>query len=326
MVQLACAARIAPLVCVAAAIAAPISALAQQYPAKPIRVIITIAAGSPSDVVLRSAAHQIQGSLGQPLNVENRPGGDMVIGSEACARAAPDGYTFCVVPGAAVSTNPHIFSRLPYDPDRDFKPVTALWFLIHGMIVTASLPVNSAKELQALAASKPGSLNIGTMGEGGADFHRLWLNEQWNTKIVGVPYKGANLVMTALIGGEIQLSLMTLGSLGGQAKAGKVKLLAVGSSKRLRHFPDVPIYAEVGLHGFPRTWWGLFAPAGVADAMVKRINSEFAALFHTPKFSEYLENQFLEPTVTSPEEFAVFLKKDRESAGLMVKRHNIPRR
>ncbi len=153
-------------------------AIAQQYPSKSIRIIIAIAAGSPSDVVVRAAGAQLHASLGQSLAIENRPGGDMVIGAAACAKASPDGYTFCVLPGAAVSTNPYIFSRLSYDPDKDFKPVTALWFLVHGMFVTASLPVNSLRELQALASANPGSLNSGTMGAGGADHHRRWLNDQ----------------------------------------------------------------------------------------------------------------------------------------------------
>ena len=122
---------------------------AQQYPSKPIRIIVAIAAGSPTDVVVRAAGRELLSALGQPLTVENRPGGDQVIGSEACARAAPDAYTYCVVSHTAISTNPHVFSKLSYDPDRDLKPVTALWYLIQGMIVSGSLPVNSVKELQA---------------------------------------------------------------------------------------------------------------------------------------------------------------------------------
>lgn len=304
---------------------AALQSFAQPYSSKPIRVIVAIAAGSPTDVVMRTAARELQNSLGQPLTIENRPGGDMVIGSEACVRAAPDGYTFCVVSNTAVSINPHIFSRLPYDPATDFTPVTPLWFLIQGMIGTASLPANSVKEVQALATARPGSLNMGTLGAGGADFHRRWLNEHWNTNIVGIPYKGANLVMNALVAGEIHLGLIALGSLGGQLKAGKVKLFAVGSSRRLRQLPDMPTYAEVGLEGFPRTWWGLFAPAGVAEAVVTKINSTVVQVFHKPQFAAYLESQFLEPAVTTPEEFAAFLKKDRETAGLMVRRFDIPR-
>jgi tripartite-type tricarboxylate transporter receptor subunit TctC len=307
----------------AVAMLAAFVAQAQPYPTKPIRVIVAIAAGSPTDVTMRTVARELQGSLGQPLTIENRPGGEMVVGSELCARAAPDGYTYCVVSNTAVSINPHLFAKLPYDPDKDFKPVTALWHLIQGVIANSSVPANSIRELQALAAARPGSLNSGTMGAGGADLHRRWLNDQLNTNIVGIPYKGANLVMNALVAGEVQMSLMALGGLGGQLKAGKVKLLVVGSSRRLPQFPDVPTYAEVGLENAPRTWWALLTPAGTPDPMVKRLNSEVVKLFNEPKFIAYLENQFLEPAVSSPEQFAAYLKEDRERAGRMVKKYNI---
>ncbi len=304
-------------------------AQAQQYPSRPIRIIVAIAAGSPTDVMLRTAGQQLQQPLGQSLVVENRPGGNQVVGAEACARSSPDAYTYCVVTNTAMSVNPHIISRLSYDPDKDFKPVTALWFLINGLVATASLPVNSIKELRTLAVSKPGSLNFATQGSGtGPDIFRQWLNEHWNTRIVGVPYKGANLIMNALIAGEVDFSrIAPLGDyIAVQMKAGKVKLLAVGTSKRLAQFPDVPTYAEVALDGFPeKTWWGLFAPAGTPDAMVRRVHAEFARLFRDPRFAAYLEAQFVEPAVTSPEQFAAFLKEDRERAGQTVKKYNVPR-
>lgn len=311
-----------PVLAIAALIS--FSVPAQPYPNKPIRIIIAIAAGSPTDVVMRAAAGEVHGPLGQPLTIENRPGGDQVIGAEACARSVPDGYTLCVISQTGISTNPHVFSKLSYDPARDFKGVVPLWFLIQGMIVSGTLPVKSVEELRALAIAKPGSLNLGNLGVGGPDLHRRWLNDKWNTQIVGVPYKGTNLVMNALISGELQLSLTALGGLGGQLKAGKVRLFAVGSSKRLKQFPEVPTYAEAGLDDAPRTWWGLFAPAATPDAMVKRVNAEFVRLFREPRFAEFLENQFLEPMPASPEEFAVFLKEDFERAGVVVKKYNLP--
>jgi len=307
-----------------------VPALAQPFPSKPIRVIIAIAAGSPTDVVIRTAGRELLNTLGQPLTIDNRPGGNQVIGSEACARAAGDGYTFCVVTNTAISVNPHIVSGLSYDPEKDFKPVTPLWFLINGVVATASLPATSVKQLKELASAKPGWLNFATQGAGtGPDIFRQWLNEQWKTDIVGVPYKGSNLIMNALIAGEIHFTrIAPLGAyVGVQMKAGKIRLLAVGTSKRLSQFPDVPTYAEVGLDGFPqRTWWGLFTPAGTPDAIVKRMNSEFVRLFREPKFAAYLESQYVESAVTTPEAFAAFLKEDRESSRLLVKRYNIPRR
>jgi tripartite-type tricarboxylate transporter receptor subunit TctC len=310
---------------VAAGLLAASAVQAQTFPSKPIRMIVGIAAGSPTDVTMRAVAQELRGSLGQPLTIDNRPGGEMVVASELCARAAPDGYTYCVVSNTAVSTNPHLFSKLSYDPEKDFKPVTGLWYLITGLLANASLPVKSFAELQALALARPGSLNQGTLGAGGADFSRQWLNEHWKTNIVSVPYKGANLVMNALLSGEIDISMTSLSGLGGQLAAGKVKIWAVSSSKRLRQLPDVATFSELGLEGYPRTWWGLFAPGGTPDAMAARINSEFVRVFRESKFSQYLENQFLDTMVSSPAEFATFLKEDRERSGQRIRKYNIPR-
>lgn len=314
---------------VAIAMFGTFQALAQQYPSKPIRVIVAIAAGSLTDVILRTAGREMLGSLGQPLVIENRPGGNMMIAPEVCAKAAPDGYTFCQVSNTVVSVNPHLYSKLAYDPDKDFKPVTLLFYLSQGLIANASLPVNSVKEMQALAAARPGSVNFATLGEGtGPDIFRQWLNERWNTNMTGIPYTGANLIMNALIAGDIHLTQIGPGPFSGQLRAGKIKMLAVDTPKRSRLFPDVPTYLEVGLDGFSeKLWWGLFAPAGTPDAMVRRINAEFARIFQSPKFLEYLENQFIEPAAaTTPEEFAAFVKEDRVRAGLMVKTYNVPRR
>jgi tripartite-type tricarboxylate transporter receptor subunit TctC len=302
--------------------------LAQSYPSKPIRVIVAIAIGSPTDVVLRAAGQELFGSLGQPLVIDNRPGGNMMIAPEACARASADGYTLCVVSNATMSLNPHVFSKLPYNPDRDFAPVTALWYLIQGLVATPSLSANSVRELQVLATAKSGTLNFGTLGDGtGGDILRQWLNETWKANIAGIPYKGANLITSALMGGEIQLSRISLSGLSGQVKAGKLKILALGASKRSRLFPEAPTYAEAGLGSFPdeKVWWGLFAPAATPEAIVRRINVEFVRLFREPKFGEYLDNQLLEPAVSTPEDFAAFVKEDRERAGLTVKKYNIPR-
>ncbi|OFZ90621.1 MAG: hypothetical protein A2V78_07200 [Betaproteobacteria bacterium RBG_16_64_18] len=297
------------------------------YPSKPVRIIVSIAAGSLTDVVARTAGQHLRNSLGQPVVIDNRPGGNMTIGAEACARAAPDGYTFCLLSNTSISLNPHVYSKLSYDPEKDFRPVALLFYLIQGLFASASLPVNSVQEVQALATAKPGSLNFGTLGAGtGPDIFRQWLNEHWKTNVVGIPYTGANLIMSALITGDIHLTQIGPGPFSGQLRAGKVKLLAVGLPKRSRLFPDVPTYAETGLDGFSeKLWWGLFAPAGTPDTVAKRINTEFGRLFQDPKFLEYLENQFIEPMTTKPEEFAAFLKEERELAGLMVKRYNFPR-
>ncbi len=298
-----------------------------RYPAKPIRMIVTVAAGAPTDLFLRALSQELQPRLGQPLVIDNRPGGNVMVGAEVCAKAPPDGYAFCAFSSDTMSVNPHVFSKLPYDPDKDFKAVGLLYYLIQGLIASASLPVSSVKDLQALAAQKKIALNFGTLGTGtNPDVFRQWLNERWKTDIAGIPYKGANLVMNALIAGEVELSRISLSTVGGLAKAGKVKVLAVGAARRSKVFPDVPTYAEVGLDGFSeQVGWGLLAPAGTPDAAVKRMNAEVARVFAEPKFQEYLDSQFLDPAIDTPEEFTAFLKQDRERSGQMVKKYNVPR-
>ncbi len=311
-----------------AALLLPAAVAAQErYPAKPVRVIAAIAAGSLTDIVLRRAAADLAGALGQPLVIDNRPGANTVVGADACARAAPDGYTWCVLNRDTVSVIPHISLKPPYDADKDFRGVTALYHIVQGVVTPASLPAGSMKELEALAKAKPDALNFGTFGaNSNPDIARKWLNEQWGVNIVGVPYKGANLILNALLAGEIQMTRISLGSMAAQARAGKVKVLAVGSEKRSRLFPDVPTYAEAGLGGSPEgLWWGLFAPAGTPDAMVRTMNGHFARAFNEPKFREYLESESLEPGISSPEAFDAFLKRDRESGARTVKKYNIPR-
>jgi tripartite-type tricarboxylate transporter receptor subunit TctC len=310
------------------ALSVAIPALAQTYPSKPIRVILGIGIGSPTDVVLRAVGSELLGSLGQPLIVDNRPGANNRIAMEACARAAADGYTLCVVNHGAVSYSPHLFSKLPYDPDKDYAPITLLWYLIQGLVASPSLAANSIKELQELATIKSASISFGTLGDSsGGDILRQTMNEYWKANMVGIPYKGANLLASALVSGEIQLGRISLNGLSGQVKAGKLKIIAVNSLKRSGLFPDVPTFAEAGLASFPdeKVWWGLFGPAAMPNPMVKRINGEVARLFRSPKFAAYLENQLLESAVTTPEEFAVFLREDRERAGLLLRKFNVPR-
>jgi tripartite-type tricarboxylate transporter receptor subunit TctC len=301
-------------------------AFAQTYPSKPIRVIMPLPAGAPMDLVLRTANQEMMPRLGQPLVVDARPGGNTAIGAEACARAAPDGYTLCVLSLDTLSFNPYVLAKLPYDPEKDFKPVTRLFDLVEGLMANASLPVNSVKELQALAASKPATLNIATLGPGSAtDVFRQWLNERWKTEIVGIPYKGANLVVTAVVAGEVHLAQISMGSAAGQIEGGKIKLLAIGGAKRSSLLPNVPTYDEAGLNGSPiHAWWGVLAPAATPDAVISRLNAEFNRAFREPKVVEFMASRFFDITVGTPDAFASFMKTDREHAGQIVKRYHVP--
>ena len=303
------------------------SAQAQTYPDRPIRLIVSIAAGSVTDVIMRKAAAELQPRLGQPLIIENRGGASGIVAAQACAQAAPDGYTLCVIYHSTMSYNPLLFDKLPYDPDRDLVPVTRLFFLNEGLFVSSALGVKSVAELKSLAIVKPDSLNFATLGEGSfPDLFLRWLNNQWGTRIVGVPYKGGGPAAQALAANQVQLTRFGIGNFLGLIQAGNVVALAVSADKRSPLLPDVPTLAEAGLAGYPgQGWWGLAAPKDTPSAIVDKVNSEFVKLFSEPGFIEYLNQQAVVAAPTTPAAFAAFLKDDRIAAEALVKLANSKR-
>ena len=292
-----------------------------QYPAKPIRVIVPIAAGSVTDVVMRAAGHELSARLGQPLVIDNRAGASGIIGAEACAKAPPDGYTICTIYTATTSVNPYAFDKLPYDPAKDFAPITRLYYVTGVLVVPASLPVNSVDELRALVTAKPRTVNFGTVGSGSyPEVFLKWLNHQWQVDLTAIPYKGGGPIVAALLSGEIQLSATGLGNMIGQLQGGQLRALAVSGEKRSKLFPNVPTMAEAGLGGFAgNLWWGLAAPAGTSPHVIARLNAEFVRLFGEPRFAEFLRAQAIEPALTTPEAFGTFLKADRQWTATLVK-------
>lgn len=303
------------------------SATAQGYPSRPVRIILETAPGSVFDLAVRSVTNQMGQQMGQSFVIENRPGASGIVAMEACAKAAPDGYTGCDVATNGFSFNPHLFNKLPYDPDKDFKPVSNLVLMIDGLVTSSALPVGNLQELRNLAVSKADGLNFGTLGEGSSvDFFRQLLGEQWKTKFVGIPYKGgANLTAAGLMSGEIDLSWGSLGSWIGGINGGKIKLMAVSSSKRLAQFPSVPTFAETGITGIGRVFFGLAMPAGTPDAIVSRLNAETVKALGEPKVQEQIAARYLEPDPTSIAEFAKFLREDRDRAGQLTRRFNVPK-
>jgi len=306
------------------------SAYAQTYPSKPIRFVLNVSVGVLSDIVMRVGVVELARQMGQPWVIENRQGGNFVPGATACKNSAPDGYTVCLVNEQAMSLNPHIISTLPYDPDKDFKPITNLYVQVSGVAAASQLAANSIGELRQMGAAKSGAMNFATLGPGTTqDILRQWMNRNWKTEFVGVPYKGMNVILNAIVAGESSLTQTSLGSAGPYLSGGKVKLLAVNSAKRLPKLPKVPTFSEVGLGEFidvqGRFWWGLVAPAGVPDSIIQRLNVEFHRLFREPKFAELVDSQFLDSVVGTPEQFAAFLKTDRERARQVVKIFNVPR-
>ena len=297
------------------------SAQAQTYPDRPIRLIVSIAAGSVTDVIMRAAAVELQPQLGQPLIIENRGGASGIIAAQACAQAAPDGYTLCVIYHSTMSYNPLLFDKLPYQPDRDLVPITRLFFLTEGLFVNAGLGVNSVAELKTLAQSKPDSLNYATLGDGSfPDLFRTWLNNQWGTKIVGVPYKGGGPAAQAVAANQVQVTRFGVGNFLGLIEAGKVKALAVSAAKRSPLLPNVPTFAEVGFGGYPgQGWWGLAAPKGTPPAIVDKVNAAFVKVFSDPKFVGFLDKQAVVAAPTTTAGFVAFLQEDRKAAETLIK-------
>src|SRR5262245_7608692 len=262
------------------------SANAQTYPNKPLRVVVAIAAGSVTDVIMRAAANELSPRLGQQLVIENRGGAAGILGAQTCAQAPGDGYTLCVIYHSTTSYNPLLFDKLPYDADKDFVPVTRLFFLNEGVFASNAINVKSIAELKALAAAKPNGLNYATLGDGSfPDLFMRWLNNQWGTRIVGVPYRGGGPAAQALAANEVQVTRFGIGNFMGLVQSDKVKALAVTADKRSPLLPDVPTLAETGLGSFPgQGWWGLAMPKGT-------LHAEFVKLFREPKFVEFLDKQ-----------------------------------
>jgi tripartite-type tricarboxylate transporter receptor subunit TctC len=301
-------------------------ASAQTYPDRPIRVIVPIAAGSVTDVIMRATASELAPRIGQSFVIENKGGASGIPGAQACAQAAPDGYTLCLVYHNTLSINPLMFNKLPYDADKDFTLITNLYLLVEALFVSSSLNVGTAAELKAYAQAHPAALNYGTLGPGSnPEMFLKWMNQKWNVNIVGIPYRGGGPIAQALVAGELQVAKMGLGNFLGLLGTGKIKPLAVAAARRSILVPEVPTLAEAGIDFPPFGWWGLAAPKGVPQPIVERLNAEFVKLYREPKFMAYLEKQAVLPASGTPAEFAAFLKKDRQDAEFLIKIANQPR-
>jgi tripartite-type tricarboxylate transporter receptor subunit TctC len=303
-------------------IAAP--ATAQTYPDHPIKLIVPISVGSITDVAARLTAQELQTRLGQPVVVVNRPGAAMVLGGTDCAKSPPDGYTLCLVSPDTMSFNPLTIPNLPYDPAKDFTPVIDMYHVVEGLIVPAGTAVGSLEELRAKAVAEPGKLNYGTLGERTTtDAFRQWLGEHWNTKFVAIPYKGGSEITSALLGNTIDVTKIGIGNLVSQLKDGKIKVLALTASRRWPQLPDVPTFSEAGFAAYPGgpIYWGVVVPTGTPAPIVARLHDELLAILQGAKFTDFASQNFLEPAAGSTGDFASFLKKDRQSAAILVDKY-----
>jgi tripartite-type tricarboxylate transporter receptor subunit TctC len=221
-----------------------------------------------------------------------------------------------------MSYNPFLLANLPYDPEKDFRPVTNMYNVIEGLLAKKGLAANSVAELRALAASAP-SVTMGSVGGGTSDIFRLWLNDVWKTNMVGVPFKGGSEIIAALLAGTIDVSKIGMGNVAGQLDESKLKVLALRSSRRNTLLPNVPTFSESGLGDFPGgpIFWGVVVARATPDPIVQRVNAELVQILRGPKFTEFAKKQFLDVEASSPEQFAAFLKEDREHAGQLVKKY-----
>ena len=299
-------------------------AAAETYPEHPIKLIVPISVGSITDVAARLTAQELQTRLARPVVVMNRPGGAMVLGGSDCAKSAPDGYTLCLVSPDTMSFNPLTIPNLPYDPEKDFAPVIDMYHVIEGLIVPAPSGVGSLDALRAKAAAEPGKLNYGTLGERTTtDAFRQWLGEHWNTKFVAIPYKGGSEVASALLGNTIDVAKIGVGNLASQLKDGKINVLALTASHRWSQLPDTPTFAEAGLGTYPGApiYWGVVVPTGTPAPIIARLHDELLSVFQSAKFGDFAKQSFLEPAAGSTADFVAFLKKDRQSAAILVEKY-----
>ena len=232
----------------------------------------------------------------------------------------------CIVNPDTLSYNPFTTPNLPYDAEKDFRPVTNMYFVIEGLLARGTLPANSMEEFRALAAAKPDALNFGTLGpRSTTDTFRQWLGQFWKTSFVAVPYKGGSEIINALLADSIDIARIGVGNIAGQLNEGKIKVLTLRSAKRNELLPNVPTMDEAGFASFQggRPWWGIVVPAGTPDAAVQKLNAEIVAIFRQPDVVDFMKKQFLDIDVGSPESFAAFLKKDRDSAEYMVKTYQM---
>jgi len=291
------------------------AAQAQQYPTKTITLVVPVAPGGVNDIIARAVAQRLAERLGQPVVVENKPGATYQVAAEFVARSAGDGYTLLVSPEATFVINPYVFTKLPYDPAKDFVPVSGLIRIQQALVVITAVPAQSVADLITLAKKEPGALNYGTYGIGSTGHLNMEMFQAIaNVHLVPVHYKGATPALTDVIGGHIQMMFISVGSAVQPSKAGELKLLAIGSKARLARLPDVPTIAEGGMSGFEAvSWFGLFAPAGTASAIVDLLNAQVQRILSEPNFrAAVLDPQFFEPMTGSPQEFAAFVKTDAE--------------
>ncbi len=308
---------------VLAGLAGP-AAAQQAYPSKAIRLIVPYPPGGSTDPMARLAAQKLSEKWGQPVIVDNRPGGNTVIGNDAVAKAQPDGYTVLLISAAFLST-PSLLPRLPYDTLKDFDGVASISLSRHVLVLNLSVPANNLQEFIALAKAKPDQLNFASSGVGtNTHLSGELFNILAGTKMQHIPYKGSGPLVSNLIGGQVQVSFQVPISVIPQVKSGKLKAIAITGETRSAAMPQVPTFAEAGLPGMELTgWFGIVAPAGTPKEVIAKMSKEMALILAMPDTQDFLVKQGSEAFVSTPEQVNARIKSDVAKYAKIIKAANV---
>ena len=290
---------------------AALPAWSQSYPSHPVRIIVPFAAGGPADIYARVVGQRLQEALGQPFVIEDRPGGGSVVGTDAVAKSAPDGYTLLMMSNTH-TVNESLISNKPFQLLRDFVPVAPVNYSDLVLVVHPSVRANTLKELIALAKSKPHVLNYASSGPG-TPYHMAGelFKAMAGLDIVHVPYKGSSGARTDILGGQVQMMFDAITTMAPNVRAGKLKALGTTGKVRSPVLPEVPTVAEAGVPGYEAViWLGIMAPAGTPKPIVERLNAEIRKIVHSPEIKEAWAKQGAAPMSMSTEEFGQYLRED----------------
>jgi len=318
--------KIKVLVLLLAALSSAAGALAQTYPAKPIRLVVPFPPGGAADLTARTLGQKMGDQLGQPIVIENKPGANGVLGIDTVAKAAPDGYTIVLTDRGSLAVNPSLYAKLPYDPLKDFAYIGIVTDGPYVLVANPKLDVKTPQELVALSKAKPGTLSYASYGVGSMPQLNLEaFNQQMGTDMLHVPYKGAGPAAQAAVAGDVSVTIAAVPAVQGFIKDGRLRALAVGSDKRFAVLPDVPTMKELGAPGdiLVPTYFALLAPAGTPPAIVEKLNAEMKKAIADSVVAERLSGAGLLPQGGTPEAMAASLKQDVPRFAELVKKIGI---
>ncbi len=299
------------------------AAWAQTYPAKPIRMVVGFPPGGGNDIIARMIGAKMQETWGQPVVIDNKPGANSIIAAEHVAKSAPDGYTLLVNATGGMSVNPVLYTKLPYDPLKDFVPISMVGIFPLVLVVHPSVPAKSVQELVAYARANPGKLDY-SAGSTAFQVATEMLKQMTGTDIRHIPYKGSAAAIAAVIAGDVQMTIVDTPPLAAQIKAGKVKALGVTAAKRAAAMPELPTVAESGVPGYEMVLWiGVFAPAGTPREIVSKLNAEIVRIVRLPDIRAELAGMGVDPVGNTSEQMAEWIRREIARFGPVVKAANI---